>query len=109
MIDEGKMSLNPQWEEVKRELLALLTPDQHLVWQGLQAPTIGHVYALSIRNDEYPGSDLVAVTNEKLLAKLRSVKGQFVDGGLRIFYYEYLMSTADFKVFTRTGNVPTRG
>ena len=103
------MSPSPQWEEVKRELLAMLTPDQHLVWQDLQAPTIGHVYALSIRNDEYPGSDLVEVADEKLLTKLRSVKGQFVDNGRPIFYYEYLMSKADFKVFTKTGNVPTRG
>lgn len=49
MIDEGKMSLNPQWEEVKRELLALLTPDQHLVWQGTSGTNKGQLVEGGLR------------------------------------------------------------
>ena len=33
----------------------------------------GHVCALSVRDNDFPGSDLIEITDEKLLDKLRSV------------------------------------
>jgi len=84
----GKISSKSQWDGLQHELLTMLPPGQHLGLESVHAP-IGHVYSLSVRDDEFPGSNIIAVTDEQLLAKLRSVKGQFVHGGLRIFYHEY--------------------
>jgi hypothetical protein len=64
------------------------------------------IYTLSVRDDEFPGSSLIEVTDEKLLEKLRSVNGQFTCHGLPVFYYEHLMSTADYKVYVKTGKIP---
>ena len=50
----------------------------------------GNACALSIKDDEFPGSNIVEITDEKLLEKLRSVKGQLVLQGLPVFYYEHL-------------------
>jgi len=69
------------------------------------------VLAAAVFDDIYPGSNFIEITDEKLLVKLRNIKGQFhnVDGtgDLPLFYYEYLMSTADFKVFSKTGKIPS--
>jgi hypothetical protein len=69
---------------------------------------VGHVRILSVRAME-GCADLIEITDEKLLEKLRSVKGQFTYGGTPVFYYENLMSTADYKVFAETGRMPTGG
>jgi hypothetical protein len=66
----------------------------------------GNVCILSIRDDEFPGSDLIEITDEKLLEKLRSVNGQFTCSGRPVFYYDHLMSTANGKVWAKTGKVP---
>jgi hypothetical protein len=87
----------PEWKEFEQELLRMLAPGQWSTLESVSAPDgHGYAYALSIREDEVPGSPIIAVTDEKLLAKLRSVKGQFVyrsnpwNRGLRVYYYEYL-------------------
>ena len=89
----------------------MLVPGQNLALESVHGPN-GDVYSLSVRDDEMPGSGLIIVAdeellaklrseeipyrtftivmNEKLLAKLRSVKGQFLYRGLPIFYYEHL-------------------
>ena len=84
------MSTTPEWKELKEELLAMLAPCQWLALNAVVA-TDGHgdAYALSVR-DYGPNNNAIIVTDEKLLTKLRSVKGQFVDEGLPVFYYEYL-------------------
>jgi hypothetical protein len=70
------------------------------------------VLAAAVFDDIYPGSNFIEITDEKLLAKLRNIKGQFHNvsgtGDLPVFYYEYLMSTADFKVFSKTGVLSER-
>jgi hypothetical protein len=68
--------------------------------------SLGNVCILSIREDEFPGSDLIEITDEKLLEKLRSVNGQFTCFGRPVFYYDHLMSTANGKVWAKTGKVP---
>ena len=86
-------------------LLNLLTPDGKIV-RTLDGKM---VLAAAVFDDIYPGSNFIEITDEKLLAKLRNIKGQFYDeDGRPIFYYEYLMSTADFKVFSETGKIPTQ-
>jgi hypothetical protein len=54
----------------------------------------------TLRDVVPPGGsgDLIEITDEKLLEKLRSIKGQYEYGGHQLFYYEHLMSTADWKV-----------
>jgi len=68
------------------------------------------VLAAAVFDDIYPGSNLIEITDERLLAKLRNIKGQFHNvpgtGDLPVFYYEYLMSTADFRVLSKTGKSP---
>jgi hypothetical protein len=76
---------------------------------ALWSPARGHVYVLIIQDDDFPGSNLIEITDEKLLEKLRSVNGQFTSGKLPVFYYEHLMSTADYKVYAKTGQLPTLG
>jgi hypothetical protein len=60
------------------------------------SPLRSHVCVLCIQDDEFPGSTRIEITDEKLLGKLRSVNGQFVHDGHPVFYYENLMSTADY-------------
>jgi hypothetical protein len=59
----------------------------------------GNACVLSIKDDEFPGSNIVEVTDEKLLEKLRSVNGQLVYEGLPVFYYEHLNSGLWNKLF----------
>ena len=100
-------SSKSQWDEVQEELLAMIDPSAfyecrtlagspvghvysiHLSLEGHHTPN-GHVWSLSIRDGEFPGSNIIVVTDEKLLAKLRSINGQFVLEGLPVFYYEHL-------------------
>jgi hypothetical protein len=95
--------------------------------QTVDAP-IGRVWSLSIRNAEdvvNPGSGLIIVpdkellaklrhevipyrnftivVNEKLRAKLRSVRGQFIHDRLPVFYYEYYGLPADYCTNTEHG------
>lgn len=86
----------PEWDELMQELHTMIPPapdqwpDRWIILQGVKTSD-NHTYAwcLSIQDDEFPGSAIIAVRDEKLLAKLRSVKGQFVHQGLPVFYYEY--------------------
>lgn len=67
----------------------------------VEAPN-GIACAFSLVKNPYTrdGDNLIEIKDEKLLEKLRSVKGQYVHGGFPVFYYEHLMSTADLgKVF----------
>jgi hypothetical protein len=61
----------------------------HLSLQSTHTPS-RHAYSLSIRDGEFPESNIIVVQDEKLLAKLRSINGQFVCNELPIFYYEHL-------------------
>ncbi len=36
-----------------------------------------------------PAGNGIRVTDEKLLANVRSIKGEFFHNGLHVFYYEY--------------------
>jgi hypothetical protein len=84
------------WNTMERELLELMSKlnpagsQWWLTWETVGTPN-GTVNSLSIRDDEFPGSTIIEITDENLLAKLRTIKGQFVDErGWPIFYYEYL-------------------
>ncbi len=100
------------WESKEwQEIYDLLVPGQYFCLQNVSTIN-GEILAASVRDDEFPGSDLIEVNDEELLAKLRNINGQFVsnDGhvDLPIFHYEHLMSTADFKVYVKTGKLPRR-
>ena len=100
-------SSKSQWDKVQRELLDMVAHAAfeqcgtlagspvghahsiHLSLQSTHAPS-GHAYSLSVRDGEFPESDSIVVQDEKLLAKLRSINGQFVYQRLPIFYYEHL-------------------
>jgi hypothetical protein len=100
-------SSKSQWDEVQEELLGMNDPPAfekcltlagspvghahsiHFSLQGVQGPT-GRVYSLSVRDGEFPDSNIIVVQDEKLLAKLRSINGQLVYEGLPIFYDEHL-------------------
>lgn len=65
-------------------------PDHWIIFALVPNPDgNGKAYALSIRDDESPGSAIIKITDEQLLAKLRSIKGQFTSCGLPVYYYEY--------------------
>jgi hypothetical protein len=82
-----------EWKELNEELVAMLSP---LQWLALKRA--GHAWSLSVRDYRAGSSNAVVtndklrnvvVTDEQLLAKLRSIKGQFVYEGLPVFFYEY--------------------
>jgi hypothetical protein len=83
---------------------------QYLNLLSVPTPDGKMVLTAAVFDDIYPGSNFIEITDERLLAKLRNIKGQFHNvpgtGDLPVFYYEYLMSTADFKVFSKTGKLP---
>jgi|ERR1017187_1671196 hypothetical protein len=80
-----------------------------IILQGVSLTT-GHVCALSIQYDGMSGHTLVEIRDEKLLEQLRSVNGQFTFNGKdKVFYYENLMSTADYRVYADAWRLPTRG
>ena len=85
----------PEWTEQRSsEVRAMLSPGQCLIFQRVPSPDgHGDAYGLSIQDGEEPGSAIIAVTEEKLLAKLRSIKGQYVfryqHWTVPIYYYEY--------------------
>ena len=75
----------------------MLAPDQYLALETFCTPN-GHVYELSVRDSEFRSSNVIAVTDERLLTKLRSVNGQYVyvykQFRTPIFYCEYLRAPA---------------
>lgn len=98
------------WQKEEAEILKLLVPgEQRLeLWKSPAPDGTGEVYVLSIRKSgdafgEY-GGPLADITDEKLLAKLRNIKGQF-RFGLRVFYYEHLVSPADVRLYEETGKL----
>jgi hypothetical protein len=95
--DNSAPKLNAQWDwdGIGKELWSMIRPEDfatnsvYIVLEGEDSPN-GRAFALSIRDGECPGSNILPVQNEKLLAKLRSINGQFVCDGLPVFYYEHL-------------------
>lgn len=107
-----------EWQELSGLLTTAYLPGptvggQYLSLLSVRTPDDKMVLAAAVFDDIYSGSNLIEITDEKLLAKLRNIKGQFHNvpgtGDLPVFYYEYLMSTADFKVFSKTGRIPIKG
>jgi hypothetical protein len=103
-----------EWEELSGLLTTAYLPGptvggEYLSLRSVGTPDGKMVLAAAVFDDIYPGSNFVEITDEKLLAKLRNIKGQFHNvpgtGDIPVFYYENLMSTADFKVFSKTGKI----
>jgi predicted RNA-binding Zn-ribbon protein involved in translation (DUF1610 family) len=96
---EEKIMPMPEWsEEQTNELQAMLAPGQSIAFARVPAPVgNGDAYALYVAELVagffFPGCAIIAVTDEKLLAKLRSIKGQYIyrykHWGVPVFYYEY--------------------
>jgi hypothetical protein len=104
-----------EWQELSGLLTTAYLPGptvggQYLGLLSVRTPDGKMVLAAAVFDDIYPGSNLIEITDERLLAKLRNIKGQFHNvpgtGDLPVFYYEYLMSTADFRVLSKTGKSP---
>ncbi|MGA8500831.1 MAG: hypothetical protein WB683_04740 [Candidatus Sulfotelmatobacter sp.] len=104
-----------EWQELSGLLTTAYLPDptvggQYLKLLSVPTPDGKMMLTAAVFDDIYPGSNFIEITDEMLLAKLRNIKGQFHNvsgtGDLPVFYYEYLMSTADFKVFSKTGKLP---
>jgi hypothetical protein len=74
-----------------KEIVSLLQRGQYLGVWGVRTPDGKQALAAAIFDDEYPGSNIIKITDEKLLVKLKALKGQ-VDTrtNLPVFYYEYL-------------------
>jgi len=106
----------PEWQAVCKAFNERKYPTAtSLCLEGVEMP-IGNVFALSVRDDEFPGSNLVKITNEDLLAKLRVFKGQFCTSAhpsmpptIPIYWYEHLMSEGDYRHYSKTGKIPTPG
>ncbi|HLV85497.1 MAG TPA: hypothetical protein VKV39_00880 [Candidatus Sulfotelmatobacter sp.] len=83
---------------------------QYLNLLSVRTPDGKIALAAAVFDDIYPGSNFIEITDEMLRAKLRNIKGQSHNvsgtGDFPVFYYEYLMCTADFKVFSKTGKLP---
>lgn len=104
-----------EWQELSGLLTTAYLPSvtvggKYLGLLSVRTPDGKMVLAAAVFDDIYPGSKLIEITDERLLAKLRNIKGQFHNvpgtGDLPVFYYEYLMSTADFRVLSKTGKSP---
>jgi hypothetical protein len=104
-----------EWQELSGLLTTAYLPSvtvggKYLGLLSVRAPDGKMVLAAAVFDDIHPGSNLIEITDERLLAKLRNIKGQFHNvpgtGDLPVFYYEYLMSTADFRVLSKTGKSP---
>jgi hypothetical protein len=104
-----------EWQELSDLLTTAYLPGPTIGGQYLGLLSVGTpdgkmVLAAAVFDDIYPGSSFIEITDEKLLAKLRDIKGQFHNvpgtGDRPVFYYEHLMSTADFKVCLKTGKIP---
>ena len=70
----------------------------------------GLVYAFSLRASYAPeDDDLIEVTDEELLKKLRSIKGQYFSGESPVFYYDLLSGRPCDSSVHRTGilNLPS--
>ena len=94
------------WKSKEWQELSGLLTTAYLNLLSVRTPDGKMVLVAAVFDDEYPGSNFIETTDEKLLAKLRNIKGQFHNnvpgtGDLPVFYYEYLMSTADFKIFLK--------
>ncbi len=88
-----------QGSAIQSEILAMLVPGQWLTLVGASMPN-GGAYSLSVRDDEVPGSNIIAVTDEELLVKLRSVKGQFAYLAYPVFCYEHLLAGGGTDIIT---------
>ncbi len=106
-----------EWQELSGLLTTAYLPGptvggQYLSLLNVHRPDGKMVLAAAVFDDIYAGSNFIKIRDKKLLAKLRNIKGQFHNvpgtGDLPVFYYEYLMSTADFKVFSKTGVLSER-
>ena len=106
-----------EWQELSGLLTTAYLPGptvggQYLSLLNVRTPDGKMVLAAAVFDDIYAGSNFIKIRDKKLLAKLRNIKGQFHNvpgtGDLPVFYYEYLMSTADFKVFSKTGVLSER-
>jgi len=103
-----------EWQELSGLLTTAYLPGptlggQYLGLHSVRTPNGKMVLAAAVFDDIYPGSNFIEITDEKLLANLRNIRGQFhnVSGtDLPVFYYAYLMSKADFKDFSKTGKTP---
>jgi hypothetical protein len=104
-----------EWQELSGLLTTAYLPGptvggQYLGLLSVHTADDKMVLAAAVFDDIHPGSNLIEITDEKLVAKLRNIKGQFHDvpgtGDVPVFYYEYLMSTADFRVLSKTGKSP---
>jgi hypothetical protein len=108
LLSEQKMEIYGRLWKIKwASTLKLPVVVPYLILEAVPAPT-GYVYALYLSEDECPGSDLMELTDEKLLDKLRSVNGQFTYERTPVCYYEHLMSTADYQVYAKTAKLPIR-
>jgi hypothetical protein len=70
----------------------------------------GLVYAFSLRASYAPeDDDLIEVTDEELLKRLRSIKGQYFSGDFPVFYYDLLSGQPGDSSVHRTGilNLPS--
>jgi hypothetical protein len=70
----------------------------------------GLVYAFSLRASYAPeDDDLIEVTDEKLLKKVRSIEGQYFSGESPVFYYDLLSGRPGDSSVHRTGilNLPS--
>ena len=70
----------------------------------------GLVYAFNLRASYAPeDDDLIEVTDEELLKKLRSIKGQYFSGESPVFYYDLLSGRPGDSSVHRTGilNLPS--
>ena len=70
-----------------KEIRALCPAEYDIVLKRL-----GDFYSLCIYEEgwfSHQGNATVAITDEKLLAKLRSINGQYIVDGLPVFYFEH--------------------
>jgi hypothetical protein len=113
-IQEWNESREEWTEQHSREIQAILRSGQSIAFEHVPAPdgSARDAYALYV-TDSPPDAfipyspvpdmelrpSIIALTDEKLLAKLRSIKGQFTYMGFPLFYYEYC------EVLPRQGSV----
>lgn len=95
-MDTNKASANePEFFDspLYREIFELMRVGESIGmdWRkaasGTPTPT-GHILVLDIKDNETPDSDPVEITDEKLLEKLRSIKGQYSHKGNPVYYYD---------------------
>jgi len=76
------------WRESKHpRKIVYFNMEWRLAVECTPTPT-GHILVLSVVEEDGPCSELVEITDEKVLEKLRSLKGQYSIRGNPIYYYE---------------------